>query len=134
MFPFNNVILASKSPRRRDLLKQIGISFSIEISGIDESIPLDLPPILMAEYLSKEKAKKIGIDVDYYVDNCEKTKFENFMPWMNPKDTLSLYVFHEDEVSVIPDGCSVDALASKAGLIPGVFNSIFQYGICVRES
>ena len=61
MFPFNNVILASKSPRRRDLLKQIGISFSIEISGIDESIPLDLPPILMAEYLSKEKAKKISI-------------------------------------------------------------------------
>ena len=61
MFPFNNVILASKSPRRRDLLKQIGISFSIEISGIDESIPLDLPPILMVEYLSKEKAKKISI-------------------------------------------------------------------------
>ena len=26
---------------------------------------------------AKEKAKKIGIDVDYYVDNCEKTKFEN---------------------------------------------------------
>ena len=52
MFPFNNVILASKSHRRRDLLKHIGISFSIEISGIDESIPLDLPPILMAEYLS----------------------------------------------------------------------------------
>ena len=26
---------------------------------------------------------------------------------MNPKDNLSLYVFHEDEVSVIPDGCKL---------------------------
>ena len=26
---------------------------------------------------AKERAKKIGIDVDYYVDNCEKTKFKN---------------------------------------------------------
>ena len=37
----------------------------------------------------------------------EKTKFENFMPWMNPKDNLSLYVFHEDEVSVLPDDCTL---------------------------
>ena len=29
------------------------------------------------------------------------------MPWMNPKDNLSLYVFHEDEVSVMPDDCTL---------------------------
>ena len=26
---------------------------------------------------AKKKAKEMGINVDYYVDNCEKTKFEN---------------------------------------------------------
>jgi GMP synthase-like glutamine amidotransferase len=37
----------------------------------------------------------------------EKTKFENFMPWMKPKNNLSLYVFHEDQVSVMPDDCKL---------------------------
>ena len=58
MFPFNNVILASKSPRRRDLLKQIGIDFSIEISGIDESTPLDLPLFLWQSIYQKKKQKR----------------------------------------------------------------------------
>ena len=53
MFPFKHIILASKSPRRKQLLKQIGINFSIEISGIDETIELDLSPHHIAENLSK---------------------------------------------------------------------------------
>ena len=60
MFPFKHIILASKSPRRKQLLKQIGINFSIEISGIDETIELDLSPHHIAENLSKEKARKVS--------------------------------------------------------------------------
>ncbi|MCP4689380.1 MAG: septum formation inhibitor Maf [Desulfobacterales bacterium] len=38
------IILASKSPRRRDLLRQAGISFSVIPSGLDESaIPMTSP-------------------------------------------------------------------------------------------
>lgn len=39
------VILASQSPRRRQLLSQIGLEFSTQPSSFDEdSIPLSLPP------------------------------------------------------------------------------------------
>ena len=61
MFPFNNIILASSSPRRKQLLKQIGIDFTTEISGIDESIEFDLPPERTAKYFALEKARKISI-------------------------------------------------------------------------
>ena len=37
----------------------------------------------------------------------EETKFENFMPWMSPEKNLSLYVFHEDQVSLMPKGCKL---------------------------
>ncbi len=60
MFPFKHIILASKSPRRKQLLKQIGINFSIEISGIDETMELNLSPHHIAENLSKEKARKVS--------------------------------------------------------------------------
>jgi len=60
MFPFKNIILASASPRRKQLLKQIGVDFTVEISGIDESIDLDLSPINLAKYFASEKAKKIA--------------------------------------------------------------------------
>ena len=61
MFPFNNIILASGSPRRKELLKQIGIDFTTEISGIDESIEFDLSPERIAKYFALEKARKISI-------------------------------------------------------------------------
>jgi len=44
MQSFGQIILASESPRRRELLRQIGLDFSVKISGIDEDISIDLPP------------------------------------------------------------------------------------------
>lgn len=61
MFPFNNIILASSSPRRKQLLKQIGINFTTEISGVDESIDLDLSPKRVAKYFALEKARKVSL-------------------------------------------------------------------------
>jgi septum formation protein len=52
-----NVILSSNSPRRRELLSELGIDFSIKvIKGIDESYPPQLPPNQVAEYISRKKA------------------------------------------------------------------------------
>ena len=58
MFPFNNIILASSSPRRKQLLKQIGVDFTTEVSGVDESINLDISPEKVAKYFALEKARK----------------------------------------------------------------------------
>ena len=51
------IILASNSPRRRELLAGLDISFEVKvISGIDESYPEDLPAVEVPQYISKAKA------------------------------------------------------------------------------
>ena len=52
-----SVILASKSPRRQELLKGIGIKFSVLTKDVDESYSQDMPPYDVAPYLSVKKAK-----------------------------------------------------------------------------
>ena len=51
-----NIILASKSPRRQDLLKGLDIEFSIQTKDIEELYPEDMPSQEVPAYLSKLKA------------------------------------------------------------------------------
>lgn len=52
-----NIVLASKSPRRQELLKGIGIDFTILTKDVDESYPSRLPLVEVAPFLSLKKAK-----------------------------------------------------------------------------
>ncbi len=52
-----NIVLASKSPRRQELLKGIGVDFTVLTKGIDENYPARLPLIDVAPFLSLKKAK-----------------------------------------------------------------------------
>lgn len=52
-----NIILASNSPRRKELLAGIDVAFDVRvIDGIDESYPPELPTKDIAEYISRKKA------------------------------------------------------------------------------
>jgi septum formation protein len=51
------IILASKSPRRQELMKLMGLDFTIELKDVDESYPEDLTPAQIAVYISEQKAK-----------------------------------------------------------------------------
>lgn len=52
-----HVLLASKSPRRRELLAQLRVQFNVaSIGGIDESYPADLPRLEVASYIANKKA------------------------------------------------------------------------------
>ena len=52
-----NVVLASNSPRRKELLADLGINFEVRtIKGIDESYPAQLPVLDIAQYISRKKA------------------------------------------------------------------------------
>ena len=62
MQSFGQIILASESPRRQELLRQIGLDFSVKISGIDEDISIDLPPNQLAEHFAREKAHAVAVD------------------------------------------------------------------------
>ncbi len=53
-------ILASKSPRRRDLLNQIGFKFSVIQSDFSEYLNTNLPPNALAETLARGKALDIA--------------------------------------------------------------------------
>jgi len=50
------LILASNSPRRREILGQAGFDFSVVASDIDESFPVDMPLNEVPVFLSEKKA------------------------------------------------------------------------------
>ena len=62
MQSLGQIILASESPRRQELLRQIGLDFAVKISGIDEDISIDLPPNQLAEHFAREKAHAVAVD------------------------------------------------------------------------
>ncbi len=55
-----NVILASASPRRQELLKRIFPAFQIVPADIDESLPEDIGPEFAPIFLAAEKAEAIA--------------------------------------------------------------------------
>lgn len=54
------IILASKSPRRHELLKLMGFNFSVELKEVDETYPEGLRPAEIAQYVSAKKANAFG--------------------------------------------------------------------------
>ncbi len=57
-----DVVLASNSPRRRELLSELGVDFRVEtLPGIDETPPPGLPAMQVAEYVSQVKAKAYSL-------------------------------------------------------------------------
>ncbi|BCB04996.1 Maf family protein [Bacillus sp. KH172YL63] len=56
----SNLILASQSPRRKELLQQIQLSFSVISSAVEETFSPDLLPHEAVMYLARKKAKDIS--------------------------------------------------------------------------
>lgn len=56
-FPKYNYILASKSPRRQQLLHSLGIDFEIRFNEVDEIFPDNLMPNEIPVYLAELKAR-----------------------------------------------------------------------------
>lgn len=59
-----NIILASKSPRRQNLLKELGFDFEIKTKEIEEIYPPELKRENVAVYLSELKAKAFVDDLN----------------------------------------------------------------------
>jgi len=56
MEPSNALILASGSPRRQELMKALGIQFSVKVRDVDEQFPEELKDAEVALYLAGKKA------------------------------------------------------------------------------
>ena len=61
---FPNIVLASKSPRRADLLTQIGIEFQIYPSGVEEPPITHISPTNAVQELALTKARKVAAKLD----------------------------------------------------------------------
>lgn len=81
------IVLASSSPRRKDLLELIGLTFQIEPADVDEHWEGELDPRVYAETLARRKAQfvakryteglVIGADTVVYIDDEILTKPAN---------------------------------------------------------
>tara|TARA_R110002072_G_scaffold101732_11_gene224112 strand:+ start:1561 stop:2154 length:594 start_codon:yes stop_codon:yes gene_type:complete len=54
------ILLASGSPRRRELLAAAGVTFTVEASDVDESVEDSLAPEAVAELLAVRKARAVA--------------------------------------------------------------------------
>lgn len=59
-----DIILASASPRRKEILSLLDIPFKIMVSDADESVDSSLPPYFIAESLSLKKAAYVAKNVN----------------------------------------------------------------------
>lgn len=70
------IVLASASPRRRELLQLIGISdFTIRVSEAEETYPADLSPAQIVEYISREKAEAVACAPDELIITADTMVF-----------------------------------------------------------
>lgn len=54
-----SLVLASGSPRRRDILEQLGVRFRVEVSGIDETLLAGEQPAQHVQRLARDKGREV---------------------------------------------------------------------------
>lgn len=54
------VLLASGSPRRRELLSALGLTFTVRVSDADETVPEGTPPREAVELVARRKAAPVA--------------------------------------------------------------------------
>jgi len=90
--PSSSVILASRSPRRESILKQIGIDFEIIPSNICEDAELNLGPKKFVQYWSEKKTKVISKkNKDKIVIGADTIVYFNEKILGKPKDKEESY-------------------------------------------
>lgn len=60
----SDIILFSKSPRRQELLRQLGFDFKVMTKDVDESFPSSLATEEVAIYIASKKAKAFDAELN----------------------------------------------------------------------
>ena len=118
--PDYNYILASKSPRRQELLRELGISFRVETLDVDESYPGNLYREEIAVYLAELKAKPFngklaGNDLLITADTIVWLNGEVFGKPVDRNDAVEiLRKLSDNEHQVISGVCLTSAQKQKS--------------------
>ncbi len=67
------LVLASGSPRRRQLLDQLGLTFTVEVRPTDEAFSANMPVGEVAEFLARRKAEQFVHDLGSRLVLCADT-------------------------------------------------------------
>lgn len=90
------IILASASPRRRELMKLITEDFEVFSADVDETLPENTDPFKASEYLADIKAKSAGKSFpEDFVIGCDTTVIINDMILGKPKDSKHCHEYLE---------------------------------------
>jgi septum formation protein len=110
-FPKYNYILASKSPRRQQLLHSLGIEFEIRISEADEIFPDNLITTEIPVYLAELKASSLlsGLKHGDLLITADTIVYLNGRVIGKPKDAVEagklLHLLSGNEHQVISGVC-----------------------------
>lgn len=80
-----NIILASASPRRHELMKLITDDFTAVSADADETIPENTEPLRASEYLAEIKARAVGNRTEIVI-GCDTTVICSNKILGKPKD------------------------------------------------
>ncbi len=110
------IILASQSPRRKNLLEGLDLNFEVIVrNDIDESYPADLGMVEIPEFLARSKS-------DHYTDLLDKKTI------LITADTI---VWHKDEVLGKPR--DVQEAYDLVSRLSGNKHKVVT-GVCLRSS
>ncbi|AEG59292.1 maf protein [Desulforamulus ruminis DSM 2154] len=62
VIPVTPIILASASPRRRELLANLGLDFNVKVSEVNEIMEDGVPPAQLVEKLAERKAAAVAAE------------------------------------------------------------------------
>ena len=106
-----NIILASASPRRRELMKLITDDFTAVPTNADETLPAGIELSKAAEYLAQVKADSAAAEYpDAIVIGCDTTVICDNYILGKPKDTAQCRAFMEllsGRTHQVITGCSI---------------------------
>ena len=88
------IILASNSPRRQQLLSDLGVEFEVKSASITEKYPPNLPPGEVPEFLAREKAEAIGnLEIDAMVISADTVVILDELILGKPRDLVEAKKF-----------------------------------------
>jgi len=95
-----NLILASGSPRRQNLLKEMGFDFKVILKEVDEEYPKDMDVRKVAEFLANKKSQAYQLkdDNDVLITADSIVLYKNMI--LNKPDSREQAIFY---LSMIDD-------------------------------
>ena len=123
------IILASASPRRKELLEKLGIKFKIEPSNYDENVSLKLRPRKLAEYLSYKKAEAVAANYDGAIiigaDTIVVFKSKIFGKPKNKEDAKKILSKLSGKVHFVITGFSIIDIKNNKKIIDSVKTKVY---------